>query len=524
MAKECIIATYSVFNDRGSSVRELSAKVELDASAIIPGREFPQWPFPQDAPVVKYFDGETIVVSYRDRESRCIAGGLGTEVFSAVCPENIYVQESVSVCISLSAFSPDVCCTDFRSMYLYGSFNALVANALPLLERNRDAMVYFLRTVTSYSNMFLLDGTLVKMLEEKAAAGDPYSMFAMGRYLICTQKDDDAPFRAEQYFKAAYAKGLPEAAVGLSQILARGECGELDRDRAEELLAEALRKGCGFATEVHLKNMIFGMPGVSGDLEQAERMLDTLIASEAGDVNPMWYYLRACTLLRSSSLSAAKDDYGRAVTGGMISAWSDYAIASAHDDDFVLVDRNRYHELLGKGVQMRDSVSIFILAVSGVEDYDDMPAWKKSMERQFLIESLQKAVALGSGDAAEYLGNIYSNGWYDIPEDYEMAWECYEQGARLASAACMERMFDMAYRHLADVSTDYRDSIALKGARWGSEHLLNETVIAYTQGRLTGFADEIERYYVPVFDASGESDDEDGDEYPDDDGRYDAYV
>ena len=105
-----------------------------------------------------------------------------------------------------------------------------------------------------------------------------------------------------------------------------------------------------------------------------------------------------------------------------------------------------------------------------------------------------------------------------------MAWECYEQGARLASAACMERMFDMAYRHLADVSTDYRDSIALKGARWGSEHLLNETVIAYTQGRLTGFADEIERYYVPVFDASGESDDEDGDEYPDDDGRYDAYV
>ena len=76
----------------------------------------------------------------------------------------------------------------------------------------------------------------------------------------------------------------------------------------------------------------------------------------------------------------------------------------------------------------------------------------------------------------------------------------------------------------------FRDICALKGARHGSEAMLSEAVEAYRQGRLTAFAPEIEQYYLPLSDgqvAQEEPDETDipyDEEYPDDDGRYDAYV
>ena len=47
--------------------------------------------------------------------------------------------------------------------------------------------------------------------------------------------------------------------------------------------------------------------------------------------------------------------------------------------------------------------------------------------------------------------------------------------------------------------------------------LVKETVDIYRAGRLAPFASEIEQYYLPEVEEQ-----EDG--YPDDDGRYDAYV
>ena len=59
--------------------------------------------------------------------------------------------------------------------------------------------------------------------------------------------------------------------------------------------------------------------------------------------------------------------------------------------------------------------------------------------------------------------------------------------------------------------------LALKGARLGSRHLLDQTVIIHTQGRLEEFAEEIENYYDPIFD-------DESDDTPDDDGRFDAWA
>ena len=86
---------------------------------------------------------------------------------------------------------------------------------------------------------------------------------------------------------------------------------------------------------------------------------------------------------------------------------------------------------------------------------------------------------------------------------------------------------------IAPGSKQVLNMLALNGARLGSKKMLAATVAAYTHGRLTEYAGEIEQYYEPVFDNPAftldddspcPAADDDTDEYPDDDGRFDAWV
>ena len=92
-----------------------------------------------------------------------------------------------------------------------------------------------------------------------------------------------------------------------------------------------------------------------------------------------------------------------------------------------------------------------------------------------------------------------------------------------------EKMFAMVHDHYIDAEQSFCDHLAINGARLGSKKLLAETVMAYTHGRLTEYAAEIEQYYCPVFDSDDFTidDDNNGDETPeptDDDGRFDAWA
>lgn len=52
----------------------------------------------------------------------------------------------------------------------------------------------------------------------------------------------------------------------------------------------------------------------------------------------------------------------------------------------------------------------------------------------------------------------------------------------------------------------------------------SDAVAAYTEGCLTKYASEMEKVHIPAFDADDEDVDSDEDDYPDDDGRFDAYA
>ena len=95
MENECVIRLYSSYSDRGSVSGTLKREVPVDASAIVPGRALPGWPFSAEPPVVDYYDGEYMELSFEGKQLKVRVGGEMLELFSAEVPENIHVRESV---------------------------------------------------------------------------------------------------------------------------------------------------------------------------------------------------------------------------------------------------------------------------------------------------------------------------------------------------------------------------------------------------------------------------------------------
>ena len=150
--------------------------------------------------------------------------------------------------------------------------------------------------------------------------------------------------------------------------------------------------------------------------------------------------------------------------------------------------------------------------------YYDLPATDKNGENH--IATYKDAFRLGSNVAAFLIAETYRNGWNGLGESVENAWKWYVKGAERNQVDCLEAMHDMCYiTHDIDLPIEKVDIIALLGARMGSPKLLRAAVAAYSEGRLTKYAVEMEQFHIPTFDG-----DEAEEEFPDDDGHFDAYV
>lgn len=547
MGKECSILIYRVFNDRNSITRNLEEVIEIDAGKIKSGAPFPEWKWCADAPMVDYYDGENLDLTYLDKHFNVRVGGSPVELISVQCAENIYVVESKVFFISLEKTHLMDQYPSWCEMRAHGSYSAIIFRTLPVIYNHSAkanshtadddkaeiaiAPREFLRMFTVADNLFLFEESALNLIKEYAKSGDKYAQFALGRYHQCTQADENSHELAQKYICAAYEKGLPEAEVTLAQMYVNGDMDVVDRAKSDRLLEDALNKYCDYAFEYQLKRMIFGIQGVEKNPQRALELLEKIIIGDIklcgdGEENPMWYYYRGCAKQMISGLSFAKDDYQKAADMGVLIALSDVAIANSYNNNNELVDKTAYRSAIKYGSQRRDSVCCYLWAMEQVDNYDEMPKWVKCIEKKKLIVNLEEAYSLGSFFAAEELGDIYYYGKYDHAEDNQKAWEWYAKGALLHNVACYEKMFDMVHDHYIDAEQDFIDMLALNGARLGSEKLLNETVIRYMYGRMTEFAAEIEQYYEPVFDANDKSDsetDSSGD-IPDDDGRFDAYV
>lgn len=497
---------------------DLKEEIRAGRDSVETGKVLPGWKFGARGPVVSYYDGECAEMRMGDRTVCVRAGGKGS-LLDEWRVDNMYVSESVCVGVELERGEGFVRCGDYAGMFRRGSMNALVCNFLAGSGgRGPESERYFLLVFYTFENMRLLGEDTVRMLEEAAAGGDRFGLYGLGRYHYYVQPREDSGRVAEDCLSRAWESGVADAGAALAQVCRFGDVGLVDREKASRLAGEAADKGSMLAVMRRLIAMIYGTEGLQADIPAAMERIETLAAAQ--EWNPWWRYLRASAAeasgVRGDDVVA---DYLAAARGGLLKAWAEAAIAAAYDvDNDVIKDEGLYLRMLKEGEAAGDAVSCYLLADFKGRGLDKVPASLKRVTEADVVREIERAHLMGTKLATERLGDIYMDGLFGREADAQAAWDWYSQAAVWGSPTAWERMFDALRRGIVQGELRMRDHCALMGARLGSEWLLNETVIAYTQGRLSEFALEIEKYYVPVFDR------ECGDDVPDDDGRFDAYV
>ncbi len=376
------------------------------------------------------------------------------------------------------------------------------------------------------SNIYIrnLSYEQVQEIYEKADEGNPQACFQKALVLLAWRDEDDWGKSAHKLLLKAKAGGVIDAEAVIADMIRYGELEKSDFARAKKLLEKSLAKGSEFAAKYHIENLLYGLCGTVEDPEAALEFIDNLLAQSD---NPMWYYYKGLAIERTDCLSAAKEWYNKALEWGVAEAIADYATAVGFDDEYEMEDQDAYEKILDEGCKINNPMCKYLKArLQGAKWYD-LPDENDEEKEELLddiLDNLESAATLGLAEASLWLGHIYKEGLYDLETDLEQAWAWYEDGAQFRSGECYEAMYAMAVQgqlHSPQEGRKIADLCAIKGARCGSRMMLRAAVEAFYDGRLQGFASEIEEYYIPVYTLlGGEEDDQ---EYDEDDGRYDVW-
>ena len=369
-----------------------------------------------------------------------------------------------------------------------------------------------------------LTGEQVDEIYDKADEGNPKACFQKALVLLAWRDEDDWEKSAHKLLLKAKAGGVIDAEAVIADMIRYGELEKSDFARAKKLLEKSLAKGSEFAAKYHIENLLFGLCGTVEDPEAALEFIDNLLAQSD---NPMWYYYKGLAIERTDCLSAAKEWYNKALEWGVAEAIADYATAVGFDDEYVMEDQDAYEKILDEGCKINNPMCKYLKArLQGAKWYD-LPDENEEEKEELLddiLDNLESAATLGFAEASLWLGHIYKEGLYDLEPDLDQAWAWYGDGAQFRSGECYESMYAIAVQGLLHSPQEGRkiaDLCAIKGARCGSRMMLRAAVEAFYDGRLQGFASEIEEYYIPVYTLLGGEEDEE--EYDEDDGRYDAW-
>ena len=229
--------------------------------------------------------------------------------------------------------------------------------------------------------------------------------------------------------------------------------------------------------------------------------------------------MRKFNTLAEGKIVESQQWYEKAVAGGENSAYADLAVARGINDTLV------------EGNDAMDPMCMYYFILDKIESYYDIdPEDKEARDeyRQMIIHALELNIECCHPMSMELLGDIYREGKIDIPVDPVKAWEYYLHGSEFMQASCFEKMYDMLLTNEIQIgqmsNEEAMDLCMINGARLHNARLLVATVEAYKHGRLTRFAQEIEMFHIPAFDAIPDDEPLDEDDDIDDDGRFDAWA
>lgn len=370
----------------------------------------------------------------------------------------------------------------------------------------------------------------MELIGQQAADGDPVACYKLARVHLCLHDCDDYVRVAHELLVKAQKGGVSDAGAAIAAMMFKGELEPYDPSGAAMLLEEALKNNSEYAAYFQLLNLLYGRYGYNEDPELVLKTLDGLIAESD---NPYWYSLKGDALSYLGKSGEALPWYEKAVEGGVISAYGDLAMARGMNDDGSFRDYDAFCDTLVEGNDMRDPMCMYYMAMNRMFEYDEIDPEDEEIRTEYR-DLIVKALELCAEDCLsvsfELLGDIYREGRIGVPADPIKAWQYYVNGSEFYLASCFGKMYDMLQADeiaLGKVnSEDAMDLCAVNGARLHDKRLLAATVERYRRGRLTQFAREIEMYHIPAYDAIPDDEplDDDEEDYPDDDGRNDAWA
>ena len=386
-----------------------------------------------------------------------------------------------------------------------GDFDAVIQSTLPVVTTDERAREAFLRVFVAKENLFLLSDETIGMLKAAADKKNPYAMYALGRWYSLTLPDENSTDRSLELFGAAYEAGLPEAGAALSLAWTFGDFGEVDKEKAQDFLNEALDNNSILAVWLALRRVIFGFEDMEANPEQALRFIEEYIAYDAKREMPengLWYFLRGCATEELKGRTAALADYERARDLGVIQAYFWIAFIRGYEDGEELLHDEDYYHALEEGVEHSDRDSIYASAMVLINNYDEQPddAPVERLERleSQILELLETAASLGQATAIVTMGDMYREGDYGVEPNIKRAYGLYAMAACYEDTDAFERIWDMMDSGEVEASEEEKDYFALRGTRLDSEKLKAETLKAYRAGRLEDYKEEIEKYYLPT--------------------------
>lgn len=385
-----------------------------------------------------------------------------------------------------------------------GAFKELLQATLPNVKTDNLAAEAFLRMFVPKSNMFLLTDECIDLLKQGLKNENPYALYGMARWMSVTQPDDMATETSLHFFEQAYKAGIADAGAALSMAHAYGDYGLVDRDKAQEYINEAINKNSMLGNWYNIRGYLYGNWWHEPDLKLAKSLCESRILQDKTDnlpPNALWYFLHGCTTEKLQGAMEALPDFEMARDLGYIGAYFWIACALGFEDGDELVNSDEYFDAIAAGVEHLDAESMFCAAwdvFPGEDDLPDDPKERKKVIKR-LIQDLTDAALLGNTSALLDLAEIYHDGKYDQEVNMEDAWTYLAQAAIFEEAEAYERLWAMVCDGDVPYKEENWDWLLIKGARCDSAMLTEELVRAYKAGRMGGYEDEIEAYYLPLY-------------------------
>lgn len=390
------------------------------------------------------------------------------------------------------------------------------------VENNEENQTLFLQILSFNNNVALLQTDSDEIREQAENGGNPYMAYAYARLHDVLQPDGDSNDVKKKYYTIAANHDIGDAYVYLAYMYRDGDLGEQDMDTYGSFMQEAGRRRSEKALQQIIRNHIYGSNGSEVNPKKAYKLAENHL-KELDFPNPAYYLLMAEADVQLGRKANAVCNFEAAAVHGCSSAYYWWAATECCDDEYNIVDRPRFMELMQKGIDVYAAECFLMYPLMiDEEEYEVLDDGDKEEVGKGILDDLTAGWMLGNSECPYFLADCFENGLYGFEQDYGNAWLWYSRGAILRSAASFEALARMVLDDgTAPFSFDveYAYECAYKGLLLGAEDGLEVVIRGYRNGFLAHHSMMIESKWLPEYEQRinemMDNHELDGDEYDD---------